>query len=186
MLSVTSNRIKARIRLLLKNRGICCCLFVVQQLDLSAAFSSETYTSRLHATLDWPLCNTFSKFLSVSLEFVIGLCLGAGKCLLPSAIKLYCDAVCRIQGVAETWRKPLWDWSLLSGRIVNLISEYKITHQTLRVSRWNSLPPVCLPTTVLHSASKGDHLSWLVNFSWSFPHSMRPVSGEDGCQSVRG
>lgn len=125
--------------------------------------------------------------LSLSLEFVIGLCLGAGKCLLLSAIKLYCDAVCRIKGVAEAWRKPLWDWSLLSGRIVNLISEYKITHQTLRASHWNSLPPVHLPTTTLPSASKGDHLSWLLNFSWSFPHYSLPlVSGEDGCERVRG
>lgn len=123
---------------------------------------------------------------SVSLEFVIGLCLGAFKCLLLSAIKLYCIAVCRIQGVAKTWKKPLWDWSLLSGWIVNLISECKITLQTLHVSRWNSLPPLCLPTVNLLSASKGEYLSWLVNFSWSFPHSLRLVSGEEMSEGVRG
>lgn len=108
---------------------------------------------------------------SVGLEILIGLCLGAGECLLPLAVKPYRNAACRIAGVAEAWRKPLWDWSLLRGGIVNLISEYKIIHQTLWVPRWNSLPPVCLPTAVLHSASKGDHLGWFVNFSWSFPHS---------------
>lgn len=38
--------------------------------------------------------------------------------------------------VCKVWRskeKPRWDWSLLRGGIVNLIPEYKITLQTLRV-----------------------------------------------------
>lgn len=48
-------------------------------------------------------------------------------------------------------------------------------------------PPSLSPlTTGLHSASKGDHLSELVNVSWSSLHSSHLVSGEDGCQSVRG
>lgn len=50
-----------------------------------------------------------------------------------------------LQGVAEAWRDPAPGCSWLSAGIVNPLSEYKITHQTLRVSRWDPLLPVIPP-----------------------------------------
>lgn len=39
--------------------------------------------------------------------------------------------------------------------------------------------PVSLSAATPCSAPEGDHLGRLVNFSWSFPHSERLVSGEE-------
>lgn len=134
-------------------------------------------------TLHWPGCYEIFK-LSLSQFGIYNWPVFGGWQVSPS-ISNQTLSRCSLQDPG-CGRGFLWGWSLLTGRIVKLISEYKILLQTLWVSRWNSLPPVHLPTTTLHSASKGDHLSWFVNFSWSFPPSLRLVSGEDVCQRVRG
>lgn len=72
-----------------------------------------------------------------------------------------------------------------------ITAEQQNTKSLLRIQNYTSdtpgfsleFPPSFLPpTTGLHSASKGDHLSRLVNLSWSSLHSVRLVSGEYGCQ----
>lgn len=88
--------------------------------------------------------------------------------------------------MVKAWRAPLQGCSLASAGIVNPLSEYEIIHQTLRISRWDPPLPVSLPTATLRSAPEGDHLGRLVNFSWSFSHSERLVSGEELSEGARG
>lgn len=109
----------------------------------------------------------FSSFLSAKLEFIIGWCLRGGQ--VSPSIRHQTLLRCNLHDPRRnTGWKPPRCFSLLSSRILNHFSEYKITLQTLRDSPWNPLPPPLLPpNTGLHSASEGDHLSLLVNVSWS-------------------
>lgn len=129
----------------------------------------------------------FTYFILVKLEFVIAKSLIAGKCLLPLDIKLNWDAIgsYSILGVTEAWWKPvrlitaeLWNTKLL---FLNTKSHFR--HSGIPYG----IPSLPFPSNHgLHSTSKGDHLSGLVNLSWSSLHSLHPVSGEDRCQSVCG
>lgn len=149
---------------------------------VSLRLRNVQYTTCLHVTLCWPLCsNLFKLFFLGELEFVIGLCSGGWR--VSPSISHQTLLRCRLQDPGcdgGLVKASVWDWSLLSGRILNLFSEYKITLQTLRDSPWNFLPPFRPQppaSTQLLRETTSPPSKYFMELSL---HSLRLVSGEDG------